>query len=122
LNDLPSVEYQNVAESTAGVESEITRSQIVLPVTAALAAVAPVFVVTQEKFIVMLFTMFTVNVLPVRQTPMYALTSRKRPSPARSPAFMALKFILIVAVEMGPSWRRVRVLRAAYQSFVSCRC
>jgi hypothetical protein len=34
---------------------------------------------------------------------MYALTSRNSPRPARSPPFMLLIVILIVAVEIGPS-------------------
>lgn len=118
LKVVPSVEYQNVPESPAGVEFEMMRNHSVVAVSAALAAVAPVFVVTQDKFIVMLFTILTVNVLPLRHTPMYALTSRSSPRPARSPDFIPLIFIWIVAVEVGPSCRRVTVLRAAYQSVV----
>jgi hypothetical protein len=98
----------------------MTRKKTVVPASGAVPAVVPVLVVTQDVSIVMLLTMVTVYVLPLRHTPMYALWSRRRPSPARSPSSIPLSDILIVAVETGPSWRCVSVLRAAYQSGVSC--
>lgn len=54
------MEYQNVAVSPPGVESEITRKKRVVLVTVAEAAVVPVLVVTQDVFIVIPFTILIV--------------------------------------------------------------
>jgi hypothetical protein len=99
--------------------SALTRSQILLPVIAALATSVPVFVVFQLPSMARPFVM-TTRVVPLsRLTPTQAEDWRSMASPARSPSRMAPWSSSMVAVEVGPWMRWVRVLRAAYRSLVT---